>query len=159
MAAIFYSPVNSNPVFKNNIHVNTSISIPFLNKLVGATGFLIINEVAIQNRDTIQYFLTFDDFISYYYFGKGLGSINISGMLFSDCNGRFKGVNSFTGAIADIRGRRQVISFGNVVFTGVLSSFTIRAASEDSLNNVIEFNLQLDIIDHSLTPPRFNSVC
>jgi hypothetical protein len=157
MAAIFYRPVNnSTTLFKSGVHVNTAVRVPFLNRLVGGTGFAIVTEVTTQMRDTIQYFLTFDDLISYFYFGKGLGNISISGMLFSDCSGHYPGLNQFTDIIAGVRGTTQNISFGNAVFSGVVSSFTLRAVGED---NTIEFNIQLDVVDHSLLPPRFTPSC
>ena len=160
MAAIFYSPQKGKDIFKSGFNVNTSISIPFLNKMIGSSGgFSIITDVTIQNRDTIQYFITFDDFISYFYFGKGLGAININGVMFSDCEGYFKGAGMLTNIISKIRGTVQTVSFGNVIFSGVLSSFTIQANSEGAENNVVNFNLTLDIIRHSLPPPKFSPSC
>jgi hypothetical protein len=160
MAAIFYIPTtNENTLFKNNMQVNTAVSVPFLFDLVGPLGFLIVSEVTVQNRDTIQYFLTFDDLISYFYFGKGLGTISINGLMFSDCNGYFRGLNMFNNMISRIRGSVQNISFGNAVFSGVISAFTMRASADEGMNNAIEFNLQLDVIDHSLVPPRFTPTC
>lgn len=160
MAAIFYVPQNSGTVlFKNAMQVNTSINIPFLHALVGTNGFSVISEVTIQNRDTIQYFLTFDDFISYFYFGKGLGSITISGVMFSDCNAYFHGASILTNIISRIRGTTQQISFGNVVFDAVISQFTIRASADEGLNNAIDFNIQMDIINHSLISPSFQPLC
>lgn len=158
MAALFYSPVTTgSTIFRNGLQVNTSMHLPFLNNLLGGIGWLVVTEVTIQNRDTIQYFLTFDDLISYFYFGKGLGSITINGILFSDCDGYFRGANSFTSLMSNIRGTTQNVSFGNAVFKGVVSSFTVRASAEEG--NCVEFNLQMDVIDHSLAPPRFTASC
>ena len=160
MAAIFYAPTTSGSgttLFRTGLQVNTAVHVPFLNSIIGTSGFAIVTEVTIQNRDTIQYFLTFDDLISYFYFGKGLGSISINGLMFSDCNGYFKGINMFNSMISNIRGTTQNISFGNAVFSGVISNFTVRVSAEEA--NSVEFNLQLDVIDHTLTPPRFTSAC
>ena len=158
MAAIFYTPQNTgNVIFKNAMQINTSIQIPFLANLVGTNGFSVVTEVTIQNRDTIQYFLTFDDFISYFYFGKGLGSLSISGVLYSDCNAYFRGANILTNTISRIRGSTQLISFGNVIFAAVISNFTIRASSED--NNAVDYTIQMDIINHSLVSPTFTPQC
>ena len=159
MAAYFYQPIRGNPIFKNGFHVNTAINIPFLYDSVGPNGCSIVTEVTIQNRDTIQYFLTFDDFISYFYFGKGLGTISISGVMFSDRRGYFRGANLFNNIMAGIRGTKQLISFGNAVFVAVVSNFTIRAGADDAQSNTVDFNITMDVIDHSLVPPRFLPAC
>lgn len=157
MAAIFYRPsITDNTLFKSGMQVNLAVRIPFLDGVVGGRGFSVVNEVTIQNRDTIQYFLTFDDLISYFYFGKGLGSISISGTMFSDCSGDFPGIGLFNNKIASVRGTTQNVSFGNAVFAGVVSSFTVRASGEE---NLVDFNIQMDVIDHSLRPPRFSPAC
>lgn len=169
MAAIFLTlnPTN-HTLFKSGMAINNSVQIPFLSSLIGQTnqvsqnaqtGILIVTEVQVQNRDTVQYFLTFDDVISYFYFGKGLGTLSISGMVFSDCNNYFGGLSSLTNQIGRIRGTTQAISFGNVVFSAVLSAFTLRSSSDVGSLNYIEFNLQMDIIDHSLPPAHFTSAC
>ena len=160
MAAIFYtSPINNQTIFKNGMSINNSLSLPFMNNILGAAGMLIITEVTMQHRETVQYFLTFDDFISYYYFGRGLGSLQISGMIFSDPTGYFGGLTQFTNMIGNIRGRSQNISFGNIVLTVVLNSFTLRASSDINMVNFIDFNLQMDIVGNSMTPPTFTSNC
>ena len=168
MAAVLFRPQpGAGTIFRGGFQVNTAIRAPFLNKLTNANtvdtsgkvsdSLVVITEVTIQNRDTIQYFLTFDDFISYYYFGKGLGSLSISGMILSDCSGYFSGAGALTSMIARIRGTTQVISFGNASFSAVISSFTIRAGDENP--NMMDFNLQMDIINHSLKPPVFRYSC
>lgn len=160
MAAIFYTyATNNQTIFKSGMSVNNSVFIPFLNGLIGANGMLIVTEVTVQNRDTVQYFLTFDDLITYFYFGKGLGSMTISGMAFSDCNNYFGSLPTLTNAIGKIRGTTQYISFGNVTFSAVLSSFTLRSSSEPNAVNYIDFNLQFDVIDHSLPPAQFTTNC
>lgn len=157
MAAIFYKPSpGRSTIFRGGMQINTAVKLPFLDGLVGNNGFSVVNEVTIQNKDTIQYFLTFDDLISYFYFGKGLGSININGTMFSNCDGYFPGLASFNNIIGSVRGSKQNVSFGNAVFVGVVSSFTVRADGE---NNLVEFNIQMDVIDHSLRPPTFSPTC
>lgn len=157
MAAIFYKPaLNDNTLFKSGMQINMAVRIPFLDNVIGSRGFSVVNEVTINNRDTIQYFLTFDDLISYFYFGKGLGTISINGTMFSDCTGDFPGIGLFNSRIASVRGTKQNVSFGNAVFAAVISSFTVRASGEE---NLVEFNIIMDVVDHSLRPPRFSPAC
>jgi hypothetical protein len=160
MAAVYYYlPTNSlvnrsgtpgaaASLFGKGFPVNTSIRIPFLNNLTSQNGFAIVTEVGMQNKETIQYFLTFDDVISYFHFGKGLGSITISGILFSDCSNNFTGVDIFNQTIANLRGTTQSITFGSRHFWCVLSAFTVRASAEEGMQNTMEFNLQMEIINH-----------
>lgn len=157
MAAVFFTPEIGKNVFQGGLHVNNSVSIPFLRNLIGPGSNMIITDVAVQNSDTIQFFLTFDDFISWFYFGKGLGTLSIRGMLLEDCNGNLPGINSLYQNIGRVRGTEQLISFGNVVFTGVLTTFTTTVSTE--IANVANFELQLQIVDHSLPAKRFFSAC
>lgn len=157
MAAIFFTPTDGKNVFKGGLQVNTSISIPFLRNLIGPASNLIVTDVSVQNSDTVQFFLTFDDFISWFYFGKGLGQLAIRGMILEDCNGNLPGVNTLYQAIGDIRGTEQLVSFGNIVFTGVLTNFTTTVSSD--IVNAANFELSLQIVNHSLPTKRFYTIC
>lgn len=160
MAAIYFKPTpTARTVFKSGFAVNNSIYIPFLSNLVGPGGSLIVTEVTLQHNDSVQYFLTFDDFINYYYFGKALGSISITGMLFSDCSGDFRSLNTLMARLASIRGTTQKISFGNTTFTGVMSTFTLKASSDASSIQALDFMVQLSVIDNSMPPAQFTSAC
>ena len=157
MAAIFFTPNDANNVFKGGLQVNTSVSVPFLRQLIGASGSLIITDLSVQNSDTIQFFLTFDDFVSWFYFGKGMGQMTIRGMLLEDCRGSLQGLNGLYNAIGNIRGTEQSVSFGNIVFVGVLTNFTTMISTE--VPNTANFELVLQIVDHSLPQKRFYPLC
>ena len=160
MAAIYFQPnPNASTIFRSGFAINNSVHIPFLSTFIGQQGSMIVTEVTIQHRDTIQYFLTFDDFITYYYFGKGLGNLSISGMIFSDCVGNFSSLNNLLNQLSSIRGTTQTISFGNVAFDGVMSAFTIKASSETSTIHALDFMIQLDVINSSMAPAVFTSAC
>lgn len=159
MAAIFYSstgPSTAN-IFKSGLQINTAVSIPFLNNLIGAAGYCAVSNVSINNQDTVQFFQTFDDFISYFYFGKALGDLVINGILVTDGDGNVPGLNAFYDKISNIRGERVLISFGNVVFTCVLVGFSTTAITEPA--DITDFTLQLKIIDHSLGKRPFVPRC
>ena len=115
MAAIFYtSPINNQTIFKNGMSINNSLSLPFMNNILGGSGMLIITEVTMQHRETVQYFLTFDDFISYYYFGRGLGSSPPS-VAEANAN-RDRGVdNSSSAALLHGRGGHEYKYYNNEV--------------------------------------------
>ena len=160
MAAIFFtSSAGNNTIFRSGFAVNNSVYIPFLQNLIGSESQLIVTEVTMQHRDTLQFFNTFDDFVNYYYFGKGLGSMAISGMVFSDCLGQFGGLYDLQNTLAYIRGSTQNISFGNVAFQAVMNAFTLRASADMSALHSIDFNIQMDVIDSSMPPAQFTSAC
>src|SRR5579859_7439346 len=108
--AAYYFTDNGDDVFKL-VPIVSNVNLQFLSNFVdtnrvafndatGATeevsiGAFIVSEVLFQNKDTIQYFLTFDDLVSYFYFGKGLGSMVISGSIISSCNGSWNLFNNF----------------------------------------------------------------
>jgi hypothetical protein len=157
MAAIFYSINQATDVFRGGFQVNTSVRVPFLSNLVGPNGYAVVNSVSVNSVDTVQYFLTFDDLISYFYFGKGLGAMNISGLIFADCGGFMPGIDIFYSQIARWRGRTVDISFGSAVFRGVISNFTCTANAEP--DNTVEWSVTLNIIDHSLPAANFTPLC
>lgn len=156
MAAIFYQVNPRRNIFRDALTVNTSIRIPWLDGLVGTNGFSIITDISINNSDTIQYFLTFDDFINYFYFGKGLGQIQVNGVMFTDCNGNTPGVTMFYDIIGANRGVPLGISAGGYMFTGVISSFAVTAESESMTTN---FQLTLTIVHHNLQQATFDPLC
>lgn len=157
MAAVFYTPDPNVKIFRTGLEINNTVRVPFLDNMIGEAGHCIVSDVSVSNNDTIQFFMTFDDFISYFYFGKGLGDLVIRGMLFMDCSGDMPGVNKFYSKVSEIRGTEVDVSFGNVVFTCVLVGFSTTAVSEPV--SVTEFTLQLKIIDHSLGSKNFNTSC
>lgn len=174
MAAYFYTfnNGNNNDVFHGNQTVHHGINIPFLETLINKDSMLIVNEVTIQNRDTVQYFLTFNDVVSWFYFGKGLGSLSVSGVVVAGCNnGRvtssdglsaaddFPGVQDLYNAIGNIRGKVQTILFGGFAFKCMLSSYTFRANADEATVNMIDFNLQMEIVDHHIPGPSYNPSC
>jgi hypothetical protein len=118
-----------------------------------------VNEVNLHHNDTIQYFLTFDDLIDYFYFGKGLGVMTINGMVFSNCYGEWTSINLLLQRLGSIRGSTQALQFGGVSFSGVLSAFSLRASAESANTHAVDFTLQMDLIANSLPSPRFPSPC
>jgi len=166
MASIFYQPIPGNDIYKSGFHYNNSINVSFLNQVITPENFAIVTDIFIQNKDTIQYFLTFDDYISYFHFGRGLGSMTITGLLFSDCkptgnddNGTYTGISAFMTMLSTIRGKVQEISFGNTILKGVVSGHSIHASAEGVGHNAMEFTLQIDITDPGLTTPEITPSC
>jgi hypothetical protein len=163
MAAYYYTLSSSNSdVFHGNQVVHHGINIPFLENLINANSMVIVNEVTIQNRDTVQYFLTFNDVVSWFYFGKGLGSLSVSGVVLAGCHSAandFPGVQDLYNAIGKIRGKAQTILFGGFSFKCVLSNYTFRANADEASVNMIDFNLQMEIVDHQIPGPSYNPSC
>ncbi len=156
MAAFFYDFGNGRDMFRNGLTINLAIRIPFLSDMLEEQAHAIITDVSIVNNDTVQYFLTFDDVISYFYFGKGLGTISIGGLILTDCENYQPGIDVFYNSISEVRGKPVTVSFGAYTFTGVISSFEANAESEFQSTN---FRVTLAIIDHSLPPAQFESIC
>ena len=165
MAALFTIIQNTDSsIFKGGLSINNAVHVPFLESMINNLDMLIVTEVTIQNRDTVQYFLTFNDLITYFYFGKGLGTMTINGSIFSQCGDwgttNFLGVDTLMESIGNnFRGKKVKILFGNTGFWAVLSAFTFRASAEEHSLNTVDFNLQFEIIDHGLGSPTFTSNC
>ena len=183
MAAYFYTNNNNNIFRVKPVQPNVHIGFldDYVNPVAGASasngsiqtqlensGFVVINEVVFQNRDTIQFFLTFDDLVSYFYFGKGLGTMTITGSVMTDCYGDTLGwgtLHDFMQMLGSKRGQRigsktnDYLTMSGVSLEGVLSSFTVRASAELNSLTSVDFTLQLDIIASSFRSPTINSAC
>lgn len=161
MAAIFYNLSQNNAVFKAGFPVVSPVMISFFKDNAFQDMMAIITNVSLQNNETLQFFLSFDDLISYMYFGKGLGMATINGMLFSDCDGALPGLDnkestSLFDTISSIRGKPVVISYGHVSFTGILVSYNINTLAEPDV--MADFQLNIQLIDSTLATPDFPDV-
>lgn len=163
MAAYIYQgpPENPRTVFKNSFPVITDIRPKFFMDYSVNTNpstLLLLTRVGMRNVDTIQYFLTFDDVVGYFYFGKGIGSLELGGMMFTDASNTFPGLRTlFEKIIGANRGKVVPVSFGSFVFNCVIGEHTINMDSE---NGYGEFSINMSIIDHNLPSKKPNSsVC
>jgi hypothetical protein len=147
MAALFYNNFTSdNTLFKDGIRYVSAVSLPFMRGLIGNSyAPIIVTSVGVQNRDTIQYFLTFDDVIHYFFFGKGLGNVAIQGVVLSNCDGDVNpGLNNLYNMLRGIRGTEVLISLGYFAFSAILSDFSTNTVADPVLMS--EFTLNLNII-------------
>ena len=175
MGAIFHN-YSDKGMIKNSVGggavpVSTDLfSGWFMFNQVQADYLTIITEVSITNNDVVQFFLSFDDFIHHYYFGKGVGQMRISGMFFTDCGGFFTnagvvnaaggmpGLGHFYKVLGEKRGTVVTISTdGGMWFKGVLTDCTVTFVSEPE--TMASFTINLGMIDHSLINPGFKGGC
>jgi hypothetical protein len=157
MAAIFYK-YKGDGIFKISTGAQASPMVSDLFKdLVTPTNLMILSQVTATINETIQYFLTFDDFIHYFHFGKGLGSVNMQGTIFSSCSGDFPGLKALWERVGKFRGKEIKVSFGTITMTGILqtASFTMVADPETMIN----FSIDLGIINSSLPSPKVSPSC
>lgn len=148
MAALFYN-YSGNNIFKNSVGPGAAnAEILELNGLVGEDNMAIILQIGATVQDTYQFFLTFDDFIHHYYFGKGLGEFNCSGMILSTCGGALPGLDFLVKALGELRGKVVTCSMGSGIFWGVLTNANIQMASEPETH--IVFNLSFAMTAHNL---------
>ena len=164
MAAVFYTYDTGRDIFKAGITFSNVVRIfgsnggDFFAGIIGSPGMAIITNVQVNNSDIIQYFMTFDDVINYFYFGKGLGTMTVNGMIFSNCDGNMPGVGRFYARVAANRGREVVVSLGGAVFKGVISNFSTSTLADPE--PVTEFQLTISMTSHGLGSSRnFESTC
>lgn len=161
MAAIYHynnSATGDRDIFKSGINVLTSVRVPFLDTLLTKGNLAVITEMGIQNNETIQFFMTFDDAINWFYFGKGLGSLTIRGMLLT-CDDGTPGLPILMDDVMrKTRGRSVDVSLGNAVFRCILTSFNLNLTQDPA--PVVEFTLNLSIYAHNLPArERLNLPC
>lgn len=124
------------------------VNIPGVNSLIGRGGLAIYTSASLQLSETLQYFLTFDDVIKYIHFGKGVGSVSVEGIMFSNCSGDVPGANKFAGIYSGLRGNVQTLSIGGATVKGVLTGGGITVISEP--DTMAQFVFTFAIVDHQL---------
>ena len=147
MAAAFVN-LEKDDVFKSGGSADHLVKIPQVDNIVGQSGLAIYTEVSVQIGETIQYFLTFDDVIKFIHFGKGLGTVNVAGIMFSKCDGDIPGLNKFSGAVSGLRGKEQTISIGSMTLTVILNSAQISVISEP--DTMAQFVFNFSIVNHTM---------
>lgn len=148
MGAIFYKYGNS--MLMHSVGPGgTPASIDLFQDLAGESNMTIITGITVQNVDTYQFFTTFDDFIHYYYFGKGLGNMQISGVMFLDCNNsEIPGINTLYNKIGQKRGQTVTVTFGNQWFQGPLTDCSVSLISEPE--TMANFTINMAMTNHGL---------
>lgn len=160
MAAIYHynTSEGNKEVFRSGINVLTSVKVPFLDNLLAADNLALITEMTIQNSETVQFFMTFDDAINWFYFGKGLGSLSIRGMLLTSDKGTPGLPVLLDDVMRKMRGKSVDVSLGNAVFRCLMTSFNLSLTQDPS--PMVEFTLGLSIYSHNLpTREKVNVPC
>lgn len=148
MAAAFMT-LEQGDLFKSGAGgAQSLISIPQVDSIVGQGGLAIYSSVSLQLSETIQYFLTFDDVIKFMHFGKGIGTVTVEGILFSDCSGDLPGMSRVSSAISGLRGQPQVLVIGKIPVAAVMTNVQINITGEpDTMGSFI---FTFSVVNHIL---------
>jgi hypothetical protein len=156
--AIFYKNKGGMNVLPYNQATTLPIEMNLLDALEAENLVSIITDIQINLRDTNQFFMSFDDKIHHYHFGKGLGSIAVQGLILPNCDGELPGVDRLFQNIGLMRGTDHELSIANTTFTVVFVDSTITYSGDPMTNAVFQINFA--VIDHSLpTTTNLNKLC
>ena len=148
MAALFVT-LRANDIFQSGIGgASHLINIPSLEGLASSMGLAVYDSITVQIGETIQYFLTFDDVIKYIHFGKGVGTVNVEGTMFSDCSGDVPGLGEFTKSVSGLRGKSSKVSLGGAAFTVIMTHASVTVIGEPQTMG--KFSFTFSIVNHSL---------
>ena len=156
MAAVFYYLNPNVQVFKDHVQSVSVANVPALNRMLADGNQVALTELGAEHRDVIQYFLTFDDAISYFYYGKGLGALRIGGLIFPNADGNMPGMQEFHNTVGQYRGKAIPISLGALGMMVMLDSFSVNLVPDDIL---VQFSMQCSIIDSTMRHPVVAPVC
>jgi len=153
MGAIFYS-YSDKSIFKNTVNGGSVPAyIDVFETLVGFHTLCIITQIGVTINDTLQFFPTFGDFIHYYFFGRGVGSITVSGLLFTDCDkGHFPGMNELTSKIGQARGTVTTCYLSGKFFRGPLLDANITVIAEPETH--AQFTVNFALLEHDMRGPK-----
>ncbi len=156
MGALYYQYSPGKELFKQQVGISP-VKVDVIDSLVGKANMAIYTDITAQINETIQFFLTFDDLVKYFHFGKGLGSISISGMIFSNCEGSMPGLTKMYSILGQNRGKLITVSFGSMWFQGVMTSVSTSIVGEP--DTIASFNIQLAVTNHGLSTIPPTSSC
>lgn len=135
---LFHSGGTANPIY-----------IPEVEKLVSDNSLLALyTQVSTQLNETIQYFLTFDDVIKVIHFGKGLGTVTVEGIMYSDCDGEIPGFDTFKEAVSKLRGEVVEAVVGPMTLTVIMSSVQVTLLPDPTTMG--HFTYSFSVVNHDL---------
>lgn len=148
-----------NNIFKHHIGMTTTAVCEVFDSFNATPGSLsILTGFTIQGRENVQFFQSFDDKVVAFYFGKGVGSINLTFMVFCECeSGKPTALEKLLERIGAVRGDQIDVVIGSIAFTGVITDFTVQAEAEPETHYIV--NITMGMIDHTLPTPTINSSC
>jgi hypothetical protein len=144
MAAFFYT-YGPNDIFQTIPGDNSSlISIEYLDNLVSSKSALAIyTDIQFQSTEINQIFPTFDNVIHYLQFGKGVGSINVSGLIFSACDHSIPGIASLYSSFQSMRNKKVTVSMSGISFYAIVASCTCNITGEPDTMAQFQISLQI----------------
>ena len=148
MAAIFVNQ-KSNDVFQTGISYQSPVDVSFLGGLTDPSNITVITSIGCQTSEVFQYFLSFDDLITYFWFGKGVGSLVVQGSCFSGNSGSIPGLTAIANSIKNNRGKTVTVSIDGLgVFQGLITNTSTSIVAEPT--TMVEFQLTLSVLASSL---------
>jgi phosphotransferase system IIA component len=147
MPATFIT-LSKQDIFQSGGAADAFIDIPGVRNIISKDSLAVYNTISVQLGETIQYFLTFDDVIKYIHFGKGLGTLTVEGMLFSDCDANIPGLKKYKQAFSLLRGEQIDITILPMVLTCVMTGSQFTILSEP--DTMAQFAFSFSIVNHTL---------
>lgn len=157
MGALFYK-YNGDSILKHSVGSQASpVKTDLFDELVSEDYLTILTDITIHTNDVVQTFLSFDDFVHHYYFGKGVGQISVRGMCFMNCDGdAIPGLDQFYSRIGEKRGQEVVFSIGAFWFAGVLQDANVTIIAEPETHAMFSASFAMtthNIVSPELPPP------
>jgi hypothetical protein len=147
MAAIFVTYAKGD-VFMKDVRFSIPYNCAKLSGAWDSTSATIVTDVAVQTSEILQHFTGFDDLITTLHFGKNVGGITISGIIFSKCDGSLPGLSNFYRIVGGQRGKPVTLSLGGYAFTGYIADTSVQlTATPDTMAH---FTIRMNMTGHTL---------
>lgn len=147
MPAVFFT-LSKQDIFKSGGSASSLVTIPSVDAIVEESGLALYDSVSMQLGETIQYFLTFDDVIKFIHFGKALGSVQVEGTMFCDCEGDLPGIPKFAEAFRKLRGEKVKVVIGGIVLESVMTSASVTVIADS--DTMAHFTFTFSVVSHQL---------
>ncbi len=147
MAAIFITNSNKD-IFTKGVTFKVPYGAAALESIWADGMYTIVTDVSVQTSEILQHFIGFDDLITTLHFGKNVGAITISGIMFSNCAGSLPGINRFYTVVGEKREKSVTLSLGGYAFQGIIANTSVQLTANP--DTMAFFTIQMNMTGHTL---------
>jgi hypothetical protein len=138
----------TNDLFKSGGIAPPNMSIPEVDKVVKPEVIAMYDSVGVQFGETCQFFLAFDDVIKFIHFGKALGSIQVEGTMYADCDYALPAFSKYRDAFSALRGKPIAVQVYSVTMRAVMVASSVTVIGDP--DTLAKFSFQFSVVDHQM---------
>jgi hypothetical protein len=147
MPAKFINLVTTD-LFQSGGKAPPNLSIPAVDSIVQPNVIAMYDSIGVQFGETCQFFLAFDDVIKFIHFGKALGSVQVEGTMYANCDYELPAFSKYKEAFSKLRGLPIDIQVYDVTMKAVMVTSAITVIGDP--DTLAKFSFQFSVVNHQM---------